>query len=88
MDRVSVPLSDGGFLELRLSSQPEFRLALKVARDSLKGKGLSPDLVEAIARRDAAADAIAKALAAGENVSGATLAWALCSPSHAEHLWR
>lgn len=75
---ASVPRADGGWIEIRLADQPEYRIALSAARDHFEHGSLLQDAYEAIVFGTADVDAVSNALNEGVEVAEACLATAFC----------
>ena len=80
--------ADGTLLTAKLTRQPEYAGALRLAYAQRNKGVMNPEVYKRIAGSSSEIDAVNNALNQGMDIGGATIATALVSPTVARHLLR
>ncbi|WP_421935575.1 hypothetical protein [Phenylobacterium sp.] len=85
---ASVRDTDDRWFEVQLADQPEYLAAIQLGEAHLRAEAMDHDLYKALISSTATLSAADKAIAAGHDLKGASVAIALNSTCHAPHVVR
>jgi hypothetical protein len=87
-DRASVPLENGGWLDVSLMDQPEYAAALSAARDHVANGTLPHEAFKTVVLSSADVAAVSEALNKGQDIKGGCIATAFHDVSLAKYVIR